>query len=76
MECGRGDAERQERTRIQGEISMNDGNKELIEEMMIAVFAKDKLEKVEKLVEQEKGATIKKSDLQKILQEEEGDFPE
>ena len=54
MECGRGDAERQERTRIQGEISMNDGNKELIEEMMIAVFAKDKLEKVEKLVEQEK----------------------
>lgn len=55
---------------------MNDGNKELIEEMMIAVFAKDKLEKVEKLVEQEKGATIKKSDLQKILQEEEGDFPE
>ena len=76
MECGRGDAERQERTRIQGEISMNDENKELIEEMMIAVFAKDKLEKVEKLVEQEKGATIKKSDLQKILQEEEGDFPE
>ena len=52
---------------------MKKGNKELAAEILAAIYAKDKLEEIERLVEKADGEAIKKADILRILEENETD---
>jgi len=52
---------------------MKKGNKELAAEILAAIYAKDKLEEIERLVEKTDGETIEKADILRILKEGEAD---
>ena len=52
---------------------MKKGNKELAAEILAAIYAKDKLEEIERLVEKTDGEVIEKADILRILEENETD---
>ncbi len=51
---------------------MSDKNRELLAELMAAVYAKDILEKIEKLLCETEGPVIEKEKLKRILEEDPG----
>lgn len=51
---------------------MKKKNEDVIAEVMTAMYAQDKLEEIQALVERTSGKTISKADLIKILQRKEG----
>ena len=51
---------------------MKKKNEDVIAEVMTAMYAQDKLEEIQALVERTTGKTISKADLIKILQRKEG----
>ena len=48
---------------------MSKKNKELLSELMAAVYAKETLEKIEKLLSESEGAVIEKKKLQMLIEQ-------
>lgn len=48
---------------------MSKKNKELLSELMAAIYAKETLEKIEKLLSESEGAVIEKNELQMVIEQ-------